>query len=59
MGTPVAVEILSGFCARDVATPNARHNAAVITLNVFIGDKTPPQGFGFNRVAGSLFAKNF
>jgi hypothetical protein len=45
MGTPVAVEILSGFCARDVATPNARNNAAVITLNVFIGDKTPPAGF--------------
>ena len=59
MGTPVAVEILCRFCARDVATPTARNKAAVITLNVFIGDKTPLPDFGFNRVAGSLFAKDF
>jgi hypothetical protein len=58
-GTPVATEILSTLAARDATVPNTRTNAAMITLNVFIGDKTPYKISALIGPPVPCFAKNF
>src|SRR5437870_4143581 len=58
IGTPVAAEILCRFAARDATVPNARMNAAMIMLKLFIVIKLLTS-FGFRVLDGSPHAENF
>jgi len=57
-GIPVSAEILSTFAPREATVPHTRMNAAIITLNPFIPDKTPSNTrFDFGATDVSLTNK--